>query len=224
MRRTNRKKCAMLGLVLVICCVWIGGCRKDADEEQTFANVQEVSEQESDSKSSDADEENEPEETSGETGGEDTDASIYVDVRGQVNAPGVYVLSSDSRVFEAIEKAGGMTKDAADSSVNQAQKLTDGQQIYVPSEKEVKNGEKTGAAALTDDQAQTKASGNGAKINLNTATREDLMTLNGIGEAKADAILRYREEHGNFSSIEDIKKIEGIKDGIFNKVKDQITV
>lgn len=165
---------------------------------------------------------------------------IYVDVCGQVRNPGVYKLTSDSRVYEAVEKAGGMTKKAAASSVNQAERLSDGQQIYVPSKDEQAQGAgdeqaakdagaaKTGSAGAAGTGGSAGAGGsgtaNGGKVNLNTASKEELMALSGIGEVKADAMIRYREEHGGFQSVEDVKKIEGIKDGVFNKIKDQITV
>ena len=119
--------------------------------------------------------------------------------------------------------AGGMTKKAAAEAVNQAGRLTDGQQIYVPS----KDEQASGVGSVDGQQASgsTEAGGaDGGKVNLNTASKEELMTLSGIGEVKADAMVRYREEHGSFQSVEDVKKIEGIKDGVFNKIKDQITV
>lgn len=208
---TGKIKYLVLCLTFAVCA---GGCGKSKDA-GTFENIEASAPLESggeDEKEMSKEEllEEIPKEASGEN-----NELIYVDVCGQVNAPGVYALSKDSRVFEAIEKAGGMTGEAAASAVNQAAELTDGQQIYVPSEKEIRSG------AVKEEKGPGQEQ---AKINLNTATKEELMTLNGIGEAKAEAIIKYREEHGNFSSVEDIMKIEGIKDGIFNKVKEQITV
>ncbi len=143
---------------------------------------------------------------------------IYVHVCGEVNAPGVYELPAGSRVYEGIEAAGGMTEEAAPACLNQAQELTDGQQLYVLSVQEAESAGQQGESAVS-----TQAADDG-RVNLNTASKEELMTLNGIGEARADAIIRYREEHGGFTSVEELKEIEGIKDGIFNKVKDQIKV
>lgn len=142
------------------------------------------------------------------------EASICVYVCGAVVQAGVYELKSDSRVYEAIEKAGGFTQDAAVAEINQAALLKDEQQIYVP------------FVTDSESQGQTEHSGReeSGKVNLNTATKEELMTLTGIGESKADSIIRYREEQGKFQSIEDIKQIEGIKDGVFQKIKDLITV
>lgn len=205
MHRLTKIKCVIFCMILLSFVGNAGGCKKEMKETQQFANVDLNSEQEEE-KSTSSDEEKKKEKVT----------VIYVDVCGQVHAPGVYELSEGSRVFEAIERAGGATKKAALSSLNQAEKLSDGQQIYVPSVEEAQKTVQAGEDASEEGQK--------SKINLNTATKEELMTLSGIGEAKAEAIIRYRSEHGDFQSIEDIKKIEGIKDGIFNKVKDQITV
>lgn len=140
--------------------------------------------------------------------------SIYVYVCGAVMQAGVYELQQDSRVYEAIQKAGGFAENADISEINQAALLQDEEQIYVPAAGEVDHSLKEAGEA-------GDASG---KVNLNTATKEELMTLAGIGESKANSIIKYREEHGKFQSIEDIKQIEGIKDGVFQKIKDLITV
>ena len=118
-------------------------------------------------------------------------------------------------MFEAIAKAGGLTENAAAEAVNQARVVVDGEQIYVPSLDEVK-----GAGVVSEVTERT----DDGKININTAGKEELMTLPGIGEAKAEKILRYREEHGAFRSIEDVMQIEGIKEGVFNKIKEDITI
>lgn len=138
---------------------------------------------------------------------------IYVHVCGEVRTPGVYELPAGSRVYEAVEAAGGMTEAAAAVCLNQAEKVNDGQQIYVPSAEGPGEGEESAGGAADD-----------GKVSLNTASKEELMTLPGIGEVKAEAILRYREEKGGFTSVEQLKDIEGIKDGVFNKVKDQLKI
>ena len=145
---------------------------------------------------------------------EETDI-IYVQVSGAVNHPGVYELPLGSRVFQALEPAGGMTQEAQEKSINQAQTLEDGQMIWVPTVEE--------AAALPEQQPESLAKDDG-KVNLNTATKEELQTLPGIGEAKAQSIVAWREEHGSFTQIEDIMKIEGIKEGVFSKIKDSVKV
>lgn len=139
--------------------------------------------------------------------------TIFVYVCGAVCREGVYELAAGSRVYEAVEKAGGFTGEAASAGVNQAALLKDEEQLYIPTEEEMQN--------------QTPASGgmqDDGKININTAAKTELMTLAGIGEAKAESILRYREEHGRFQSVEEIKQIPGIKDGVFEKIKELITV
>lgn len=141
--------------------------------------------------------------------------SIFVYVCGEVNTPGVYELPADSRVYEAVDAAGGIKETGAYTYLNQAEKLSDGQKIYVPSQEE--------ALAQGGDGQSTEELSDG-RINLNTASKEELMTLSGIGEVKAEAILRYREEKGGFTSVEELKGIEGIKEGVFNKVKDQIKI
>ena len=144
--------------------------------------------------------------------------TVYVYVCGAVNAPGVYELKKDARVFEAITLAGGMTAEAAPEAVSQARTVADGEQIYVPTVREVQM-QGSGVEDIVTGNADVSG-----KININTAGKEELMTLTGIGEAKAQSILDYREEHGKFGSIEDLMLIEGIKEGVFNKIKEDITI
>ena len=150
------------------------------------------------------------------------DKLIYVYVCGAVMHPGVYELPEQSRVYQAIDAAGGLLEEADTKLLNQAQQLTDGQQIIVYTEEEAEaislSGEILAGAAAGDMQTAD------ARINLNTASREELMTLSGVGEARADAIISYREQHGGFSSIEEIMQIEGIAEKSFEKLRDQITV
>lgn len=140
---------------------------------------------------------------------------VCVYVCGSVKKPGVYELLEDARIVSAIALAGGFTKDASREAVNQAEQVKDGQQIYVPTKKEA-GKQKSGSSE--SGSAQDK------RVNLNSASKEDLMTLSGIGEAKASDIISYREENGGFEKPEDIMKIRGIKQGIYSKIKDMITV
>lgn len=133
---------------------------------------------------------------------------IYVHVCGAVMKEGVYELPVGSRVYQAIEIAGGLRTDAAVTQINQAEVLNDETMIYVPTVKEMEQRK------LTDDR----------KVNLNTASQEELMTLTGVGEAKAKQIIQYRQSHGTFQTIEDIMNIPGIKEGLFEKIKEDITV
>ena len=168
--------------------------------------------------------------------------TIYVDVCGAVVNPGVYELSSDSRVFQAIEKAGGYLPGAAASYLNRARSLYDGQQIYVPTQEEVdsqtipltqdetaQDGVVQEGTAQTGTAADNTADGTettqaGQRINLNTADVSQLSTLTGVGESKAMAIIAYREENGPFTSIEDIMNVPGIKEGTYEKIKDKIAI
>lgn len=145
---------------------------------------------------------------------EEKKTSIFVYVCGAVLNEGVYELESGSRVYEAIEKAGGFRENAAVTAVNQAKLLEDEEQIYVPTVEEMEKQQTENGTAV----------GEAGKINLNTASKEELMTLTGIGAAKAESIIRYREQQGGFKSVEEIKQIEGIKDGVYEKIKDNITV
>lgn len=146
--------------------------------------------------------------------------TIYVQVSGAVAQPGVYQLPEGSRIFEVIELAGGVTEDADVTSVNQAQLLSDGQLIYMYAV-----GEEGAEGAATEAAGEkTPETENDDRVNINTATAEQLMTLPGIGQSKAESIISFREEHGAFCSVEEIMNIEGIKEGVFSKIKDRIKV
>lgn len=134
--------------------------------------------------------------------------SIFVFVCGAVVNAGVYELPAGSRVFEAVAMAGGFSEDAAVSHINQAEVLEDETRLYIP----------------TMDEIMEEQSESDGKVNINTAAKEELMTLPGVGEAKAALIVEYREEHGSFRAIEDIMNISGIKEGLFGKIKDYIKV
>lgn len=153
---------------------------------------------------------------------EEIQAEIFVDVCGAVANPGVYEMDADSRVFQVIEAVGGFLPEAASASVNQAQPVSDGQQIYVPTQEEVEEG--TMPAVI--QQTETAGDSDMAEgvVNINTADADILKSLSGIGDAKAQAILAYREEYGAFSAIEEIMQVPGIKESTFSAIKDKITV
>ena len=133
-----------------------------------------------------------------------------------MNAPGVYELAGDARVYEAIALAGGLNDAAAGEALNQASTVTDGERIYIPTAEELEKG-------IVDGQtAQVTGTDNQGKININTAAKEELKTLPGIGDAKADSIISYREANGGFQTVEELKQVEGIKEGVFNKIKDRV--
>lgn len=144
---------------------------------------------------------------------------IYVHVCGQVIKPGVYQLSTGARVFTVIEMAGGLTADADSTSVNQAQVLGDGQMVYIPAVGEEWSGAEGGTS---EDEALENDTD--TRVDINTADLETLMTLPGIGQGKAQSILDYRQEHGVFSSIEEIMQVDGIKEGTYAKFKDMIRI
>lgn len=142
----------------------------------------------------------------------ETAAPCYVHICGEVKNPGVYEAEKGSRIFQAIELAGGFTEEAAAQYLNMAEEIRDGMKIEVPSFADVESG-------MAGDLA-----GASKKVNLNSADEAQLMTLTGIGAARAKDIIRYREEHGPFQTIEDIMKVSGIKDAAFQKIKEDITV
>ena len=137
-------------------------------------------------------------------------AEILVHVCGAVKEPGVVRLPEDSRAADALAAAGGFREDAAQDAVNLAARLTDGEKLYFPTVEE--------AAQPVPENAST------GLVNINTADKEALCTLPGIGEAKAEDILHYREEYGSFGSCEDIMLVPGIKTSVYNKIKEKITV
>lgn len=154
--------------------------------------------------------------TNGGTSG-DTSSMYCIYICGQVAVPGVYYMQPGARVCDAIEKAGGLCDGASESFWNQAELIYDGQMIYVPTETEAAEG------AVSAGQTST-ISNESSQVNINTADKDELMTLSGIGESKADSIIKYRTQNGSFNSIEDIKNVSGIGDAMFEKIKDDITV
>lgn len=147
---------------------------------------------------------------------EETVTTIQVYVCGAVVHPGVYELPKGARVKQAIDAAGGLTEDADLLLVNQARVVEDGEQIRLYTKDEATNVE-----VQIEGSSMTSAE---AKVNINAADADLLMTLPGIGEAKATAIIEYRESNGDFKTIEDIMNIPGIKNAVFSKIKDKITV
>ena len=150
---------------------------------------------------------------------------IFIHICGAVKNEGVYQVEADARVVDVIRAAGGLTKEAASSGINQAKQLEDGMQVYVPTKKEVSKAG-TQIPGLQKEDLQNSASVNtqNSAININTATKEELMKLKGVGEAKAVLIITYRENNGGFKEITDLMKIKGIKQKFFDKIKDNICV
>ena len=150
---------------------------------------------------------------------------IFIHICGAVKNEGVYQVEADARVVDVIRAAGGLTKEAASSGINQAKQLEDGMQVYVPTKKEVsKAGTQIPGLQKEDLQNSASVNSQNSAININTATKEELMKLKGVGEAKAVLIITYRENNGGFKEITDLMKIKGIKQKFFDKIKDNICV
>ena len=153
-----------------------------------------------------------------------TPSPITVFVNGAVNVPGLYALPRGSRVNDAITAAAGFTTDAAADVVNLAQELQDGSQVYVPSETETTASPPVVSVPVLNLGSGGQPEQPVGKININTAAKEALETLPGIGPSTAQKIVDYRDEVGMFTQIEDIMNVSGIGEGKFDKIKDQITV
>lgn len=154
---------------------------------------------------------------------EKKECAVYIS--GAVKHAGLYRYHGIARLCDAVESAGGFLKNADKASVNLARVLEDGEQIHVLTKKQAKKQ----ALASGREDANGAAGSNAASsvaglVNINNASLEELMSLPGIGQAKAQLILDYRTEHGVFAAKEDLMKISGIKDGIYNKIKDLITI
>lgn len=146
---------------------------------------------------------------------------VGVDVEGAVASPGLYLVSADARVNDAVAAAGGMTSDADRQRVNLAQKVEDGMQVYVPSREEAPAA--TGTTTTGAGQASSSGASKG-KVNLNTASAEELQTLSGIGPSLSQRIIDYRQANGPFKSVDDLRKVSGIGDTRFKSLKDLVCV
>lgn len=170
--------------------------------------------------------------------------TLFVDVKGAVNAPGVYELEDGKRVIDAINLAGGFSDKADTINVNLSKRLTDEMFIVIYTKQEIYNYKKSNETSnincasfecvcpdVKNDacieknlKAQNNKKEANNKVSINNATKEDLMSLTGIGESKANAIINYRNENGLFKQIEDIKNVSGIGDSVFEKIKNNITL
>lgn len=174
---------------------------------------------------------------------------ILVDIKGEVKKPGVYKLKENSRVIDAINASGGLTKKAYTKYINLSKILKDENVIIVNSTSEIKkvssgnnitevkiNNNSKNSASISEselitnnnEKSEEDNTGNSLegniKVNINTATKEELMKLSNIGESKAEKIIDYRTANGNFNTIEDIKKVSGIGDKLYDSIKENITV
>ncbi len=148
-------------------------------------------------------------------------SKIVVYICGAVKKPGVYEFGTDSRVCDAVKAAKGFKKGAVETAVNQARLLVDGEQINIPTLKQYKKKFSNKVTRQTEVESKSETDG---LVNINTASAPELTSLSGIGQSRADAIIEYRETNGTFKDVSDIMKISGIKEGIFNKIKNKICV
>lgn len=153
----------------------------------------------------------------------ETQSLVYIHLCGAVAKPDVYEVKHGSRLIDIIELAGGLSPDAAGDYINQAMLVEDGQRIYIPTKDEV--------ARLSvseylegSEEAENQAKETEKKVNINEADADELMALPGIGQAKADSIIEYRNKNGQFQSKEDLMRIPGIKEGLYNQLADHISV
>ena len=179
---------------------------------------------------------------------------VFVDIKGAVNNPGVYEIEENKKVIDVINLAGNFTDNADTSLINLAKKVTNEMVIIIYTKEEVKKAtepnqiikyvdkkcicpeikndacinnstkKESSTSSINKDITDSKDNKKDVIINLNTATLEELQTLSGIGESKAEAIIQYREEHGGFQSIEELKDVPGIGDSLYEKIKDSITI
>ncbi len=143
---------------------------------------------------------------------EDEKKTIVVHICGAVKKEGIYEVEECARVFEALELAGGLAENAATDYINLAREIQDGEQITFPTEQQIEDGEFEAKGETSDF------------ININTASASELIELSGVGESRAKLIVTYRKENGPFQSVEDIMLVSGIKEGLFQKIKDSIIV
>ena len=146
----------------------------------------------------------------GETAPEES-TQICVYMTGCVQHPGVYSVPEGTRIYEVLELSGGFTDDAERNAVNLAESVYDGEAIRIPS---VSDTQIPGQESPVSD----------GRVNINTADLEELMTLPGIGKAKAEAVISYRQDHGRFTSVEGLMEVSGIGEGIFSRIRARIKV
>jgi competence protein ComEA len=149
--------------------------------------------------------------TSGSTEKTTSDkTNITVEIKGEVNSPNVYILKFGSRIKDLISLAGGVLQDSDTSNINLAKKLKDEDYIFIPKKVD------------TNTIVQSKAKNASDKIDINSATKEELDSISGIGPVTAEKIVTYREKNGPYSAVEDLKKIGGIGDKTLSKFIDKI--
>ena len=211
---------AVLCLALVLLAAW--RFWPGVSESDDFAVGGASAAQQATAASADTSVQNDSASSSGASAGEGEAQSLTVDVEGEVRGPGLKTLPAGSRVGDAVEAAGGLTAKAQRRTVNLAEKLADGAQVYVYAKGEGQVAAGSGSAGASG--AAQGASAGTEKVNLNTATVEELQTLSGIGPALSERIVDYREEHGGFESVEELKEVSGIGDVRFASLEESVCV
>lgn len=199
--RKKMRREVLLGVLF--CCVMLCGCTTNVDESLSWElESEELVSQQSISEVSETDISQEQH-------------KVYVYVCGAVVQPGVYEIMEGSRVYEAVDMAGGITQEADETCINMARVVTDGEQIMILTKEEVAQ-----RRVLSSDEKRNAQH----VVNINTASVAELTQLSGVGESRAQAIISYREKNGAFQSIEQIKNVSGIKDALYERIKDYITI
>ncbi len=142
---------------------------------------------------------------------------IIVDIKGEINKPGIYEMNNGNRIIDVITKAGGLTKNADTNSINLSEKIVDEMVIIIPT-LNINNTSELTDKKVINDLPKDK------RISINTASIDELMTIKGIGTTKAKKIIEYRNKNGKFKKIEDIKKVSGIGNSTFEKIKNYIKI
>ena len=152
---------------------------------------------------------------------------IIVHISGAVAKEGIIEVEEDSRISDIIDKAGGLLENSNLDEINLAYKVEDGMKIHIPTNEEINKNEEVEVSDnqyLYSEKKESKEEIINKKININTATEQELDQLKGIGQSTANKIIKYREENGKFKNIEDIKNVSGIGDAKFDGIRDEITV
>ena len=204
-------KKTVIFLFLILCMTAVNtGCQKKQETDFILENPKEHTDNEKQTEGN-----KDIKEGKSDSEKEKSTENIFVYVCGAVKKPGVYELLPGQRICDAIAAAGGLSEQAAGDSLNQAEVLSDGQMLRVLTTEE--------AAAVQPGQETAESSRDG-RVDINTADASALMSLPGIGQSKADAIIAYRNEHGAFKAPEELMNISGIKEGVYQKIKDSIKV
>ena len=206
-------KKTVIFLFLILCMTAVNtGCQKKQETDFILENPKEHTDNEKQTEGN-----KDIKEGKSDSEKEKSTENIFVYVCGAVQTPGVYELLPGQRICDAIAAAGGLSEQAAGDSLNQAEVLSDGQMLRVLTTEEA-------AAATVQPGQETAESSRDGRVDINTADASALMSLPGIGQSKADAIIAYRNEHGAFKAPEELMNISGIKEGVYQKIKDSIKV